>query len=233
MTNNPEVGVPDFASELDFWIAGGSVTRRSVEIHFDGAVLAEIDELTREYDLIKREQSGEASLTESIDRIDEINERLEALADRYESSGSTWVVRALVDDDFDAIRATHPEPTAPKIPEVPAEPNDDAPEQEKAEYREALGRREAVAPEVAEYEKAAATWADTYNLEGMARAVVEIRWKSGRVDAGVTVEQLRAIRAKYGTAPLLKLQAATTDATDKEPVIPAPFSRGTSQPDLT
>lgn len=235
----PDVEQVEFASELSNWIARGTLTHRSVPIYFNGGVLAEIDELVREHDLLTRTLVAEPGLgDDTTSRLAEIQARLEELAAEKEQSKSTWVVRKLIGPDFDAIREYLPEPESPDFPSEPDPLADDASDDERAAHEAEVARvreqLEAMRPEIDAYEKDAAVWVREYNLHGIAAAVVRVRFGNGITQNGVTADELRALRARFGDEPINRLSRAVKDAAEGvEPVVPIPFSRENSQRDLT
>lgn len=239
MSNDIEVESVEFANELDAWIAGSTLTHRSVAIYGDGQILAEIDDLIREHEVLVADAKGEPSLgDETQTRLREVEARLVELDQKKQESKATWVVRKLLAADFTRIEKEHPSPKAPDLPPLPDELPEDATDEQKAEYADQVAAVEAAerekADEIAAYEAAAEQWVEDYNLASIARAVVKIRFANGREAAGVTIDQLRVLRDRLGVSQINKLSGAVQAAAkDIEPVIPAPFSRDTSLADRT
>ncbi len=221
----------DFDSEIDSWIAGGTVTKRSVEIYLDKAVHAEIDALLREHDLLERELSqvgGDESLSDP--RLADLNARLEKLRDRREASKTTWIVRALTEDDFSEVRGQLPDaPEFPDAPEVPAALPEDATDADRAEHERAMAAVRASQAEWEQYEQDSSEWTAQFNMVSVAKAVDEVRHANGKVAQGVTVKTLEGLRAKFGSKPLTRLMEAAAAASMEEPEIPGPFSVGRSR----
>lgn len=221
----------DFDSEIDSWIAGGTVTKRSVEIYLDKAVHAEIDEILREHEVLERELAqvgGDESLSDP--RLADLNSRLEQLRERREASKTTWIVRALTEDDFADLRSKMDlAPEFPDLPDVPEALPEDASEEAKVEHERALAAVRSAQPALEQYERDAAEWTAKFNMLSVARAVDEVRHANGKVARGVTTQTLEGLRAKFGSKPLTRLMEAAAAASVEEPEIPGPFSVGRSR----
>lgn len=235
----PEDTTPaDFSEAFDEWIAGATVSKRSVPIYGKPGLYAEYEDLERQ--LEKAQQLGEEQQEMAGSEIGRIQRRMEEIYHEWVDSKSTWVVRALNEDEVERIRKQEPElvepvePTKPKAPEaLPDRPSDRQArahtvaqqryEQELVEYE----------TKRAAYEKELGEFSAEMNLRGIAAAVERIEFANGRVADGVTVEQVRQMKEKLGTRQITSLVTAAQLAAWSEPEIPAPFSRSSSKDDQT
>ena len=112
----------DFEDEFDAWIGGATISKRSVAIYAKPGLFAEYQELAREREVLEEAEQGEGSLGD--DRLSVIDARMSDLYDEWLASKSTWIVRALLDEDYKAVKEGLVEPTplvAPVEPEPLAE----------------------------------------------------------------------------------------------------------------
>lgn len=227
----------DFDDVLDAWIEGASLTRSSVPVYGNGAVVERMHEITRllTESGVDISESGDVSLGESGDDADLIAEYTE-LFEARESSKAVWVIEdvsSVVDEIRDA---------AGDVPEPPEELDEptlrpSASEQQKRAHNVAtqayLKAKPAHDELVREYEKASVEWAENFGLRLIERAVVEIRMADGRKAPGISIDALRKLRARIGDRQLNAVQERIRTLMTKEPVVQAPFSPSTSEPDQT
>lgn len=228
---------------LDDWINGGSVTRRSIDIYSRPDLYAEYEELERRLqNALARAQVDEASLADTED--EELVALRNAIQENYDAwiaSKSTWRVRALdVEDEIEPLQAQVPTyDDLPEFPEkAPLAPRDRAGNATKAfeeRYTAWEKRRDEFTAGQADEAKALMEKrikaSDQYDLDCIALAVESIEFANGVVATGVTVEQLRKMRKGIGPQQVKRLLLAALQATTKEPTIPVPFSQTASKGD--
>ncbi|TSD68134.1 hypothetical protein [Aeromicrobium piscarium] len=227
-----EVVPADFDDAFGDWIGGAALTKRSVTIYGRPDLAAEFQSLEREKAVL--EESSELTDTMAGDpRLHEIEQAMGELYDQWQASKSEWIVQDISAQIDQVNEAVGDAPVAPEAPEEPKLRKGASDVQKRAhtvamqKYDQAKAEHEAA---VREYEKAASKWSEEYALQFLAHAVVEVRFPDGRVSDGVSVEQLRAMRAKLGERQLRRLQDEARQAMTTEPVISAPFSPSDSQP---
>lgn len=230
----------DFEDEFDSWLGGATISKRSVPIYAKPGLFAEYEDLQRERDRLEAENEGEPSMGDS--RLSEIDERVGEIHEEWVASKSVWVVRALGDEDYSAVKDSMKADglAEVKLLEEPEEP-DELPEKHSLADERALAKAaEKFQAAKARYDedkpandKARTEFANELNIRIVSRAVVEIRFASGNVTTGITVERLRTLREKLGQRQILSLMNAASIATYQEPEIPANFSRRTSEDDQT
>lgn len=228
---------------LDDWINGGSVTRRSIDIYSRPDLYAEYEELERRLqNALARAQVDEASLADTED--EELVELREAIQENYDAwlaSKSTWRVRALdPEDEIAPLQETIPKyDDLPTFPEkAPVAPRDRAGNATKA-FEERLAAWEKRRDEYIEGQAGEAKAlmekrvkaAEQYDLDCIALAVETIEFANGAVANGVTVEQLRKMGKGIGPQQVKRLLLAALQATTEEPTIPVPFSQTASKGD--
>ena len=207
----------EFASSgaLDEWIDGATVAKRSVPIYGNPGLYAEYEDLERKLSAAKlQSDADDESLGDA--GVQEVEQQMRDLLERFRASKATWTVRALADEDLKAIRAAVDWPTEPKKP--------DESDPEKANMLQA-----AYDAALKEYEEQMAKLGDQVNLEILAKAVCSIEFADGRHSDGVTVEQLQRLRQKLGERQLLTLIQISQRVTYEEPKVPAPFSPATTR----
>lgn len=197
----------DFSDFFDEWIGGASPARRSVTIYGKPGLFAEFQQLQRQIDIEEAAaKSGGEEMAGS--QVKKWRQRQEEIYDEWEASRTTWVLERTGEDAIEAAKSDLVEPV---------EPADDASDQEKAAYAQA----------VEEY-------SDEINLRLIVASVVEVRDAQGEVrQKSVTVAQLRKMATVFGQPQMLRLMAGVTEATYGDTVIPAPFSQGSSEDDPT
>lgn len=221
----PVVEAPAF--DLDAWIGGMSATERSVDIYGNTAVFGRYEALTRELSILEAAQkAGEASV-EDGERAGRIHAEMEDLYRLQQDSKTTWYVQACDSTVLEAIGKQFPVPDA--LPK-PAEPSKNSPEAVKGQHATAVKAWEKKNTVVEAKRRVAI---DERNLHIIASALVRITNVHGvTVATSVTVDQLRVLQAKpHGAVQTGALLTAALQAKAQEPVIPAPFSPGTSRTD--
>ena len=217
----------EFASSgaLDEWIDGATVAKRSVPIYGNPGLYAEYEDLERKLSAAKLQAEVEdESLGDA--GVQEVEQQMRVLLEKFRASKATWTVRALADEDFKAIRAAVDWPTEPKEPKEPDEKDPEKARMLKAAHEVSMAAYEA---ELKEYEEQMAALGDQVNLEILAKAVCDITFADGRRSDGVTVEQLQRLRKKLGERQLLTLIQTSQRVTYEEPKVPAPFSPATTR----
>lgn len=230
--------------DLDDWIDGGSVSQRSVPIYSRPDLMADYEEWERRYkDAETRTKAGDVSLGDE-DELAALEAEGEALLKQWQASKADWRVRALSIEEIEEIAGRAPTfPDLPKFLEPePALPRDHstgkAPSGAWLAGKAAwTARHDAFLseqkPEADALAKKRAAAVDETNLESIAAAVVSIDFANGAHADGVTVAQLRKMRAKIGPNQVARLIQAATLATYAEPDLSVPFSRATSKGDRT
>lgn len=196
-----EQTVENFDDVFDEWIAGASLTKRSVTVFGRPDLVAEMQQIEEALDHLERESDGEESAGDP--RRAELIDRATKIHETWLASKSTWVVRAIGDEDTDAVT---------KI-------TGDAP---KAKNSKAKTDEENAAAEA---------HADETNLRLLSRAVVSIEFADGRTSSGATYEQLVSLMGRIGKPQMLRLIGEVNMATYAEPVVPAPKLRSGSAND--
>lgn len=224
----------DFADAFDDWIGGATLSKRAVTVYGKPGLAAEFEALQAELETLPDE--GESSLSEGGGRRAEIDARLTDLHDEWLASKSVWIVEDVSSVIAEIREATGEKPEEPEPLDEPfLRPNSS--EQQKRIHNVQMQAYLKAKPEhdakVHAYEKAMEVWHADYALNLVARATVEIRFSDGRKSGGVTVDQLRQMRERLGELQLLRLNEAAQRAMMEEPVIEAPFSPSTSEPDPT
>lgn len=242
ITATPSEPIPaDFEGDaFDEWIDGATVSKRSVAIYGKPGLFAEYEQLERDLEVAQAAAKGGEEMGGSESK--RIERRLGEIYAEWMDSKSNWVVRALSEDDFDAIKEQMaeegivepdplPEPVPPK--DLPAKRTDQQGKThtlKTAEYETAKAEYDATLPD---HTKAVTAYADELNFRIIATSVDRIDFASGRVQDSITVEQLRKLKKRLGERQLLSLISASQLAMYQEPEIPAPFSRTSSEDDQT
>jgi hypothetical protein len=222
-TSDVTVDPSAFGDELDAWLGGATLARRSVDIYARPDLYAEYQDLERQLELAgksRREGDVEESLEDSA--AADIEQKLVELHAQWMASKSTWVVRGLPREVYRELSKEHPEVKAP------AQPPADADDETRAAYKSAVDE-----------------WAasvDARNYAILEQAVVEVRLASGKittVDIDPTTQlvatplvnatRLNGMRSSLGEWQFIKLINASKLAATQEPVIPAPFLRSSSK----
>lgn len=233
----PDLEPADFDDALDGWIAGASLTRTSVPVYGNGAVVERMHEITRRLAESGTDISAEGDVSLGDTGTDAaLVEEYESLFEQRESSKAVWVIED-VSAVIDEIREA-----AGEIPDDP-EPLDEpvlrpnASEKDKRAHAVAMQAYAKAKPahdeKVAAYEKAVTRWADNFAMRLIERAVVEIRFADGRKAPGISFEKLQQVRERIGERQLLEVKNAIDTVMKKEPVVQAPFSPRRSDDDPT
>lgn len=196
-----ETPIPDDADVLEAWIDGATLSRRSVTVFGRPDLVAEAQKVDEALEALDRESDGEESAGDP--RRAELHDRAAKIHDQWLASKSTWVVRAIGDDDPDEV--------ARQVGDAPKAKNPKAPTDEEL--------------------KAIEAHADETNLRLLSRAVVEIEFADGRKVESISYEQLVTLMARIGKPQMLRLIAEVNQATYAEPVVHAPKSRRSSATD--
>lgn len=228
---------------LDDWINGGSVARRSIDIYSRPDLYADYEELERRLAIaLKREGLDESSLADAEDEeIVEIRDAIEENYNAWLASKSTWRVRALDEEEEiaplrDAIPRYDDLPTFGE--KKPTAPRDHAGKPSEAYEKRLDAWQERFAAFLKEQEPAAKDLAakraksiEDFHLACVAAAVESIEFPNGHVEDGVTVAHLRTMQKKIGTHQVSRLVAAAMQASGEEPDLPVPFSPTSSKGD--
>lgn len=202
------------AFDLLDWVETGTVGRREVVIYNDPALAAEMDRLRVEHDKASEAPDGERGVGEKSD-VARIEAEMEAVYERWQASKAVWTVRALSQDEVQAVLDEIPSPKRPQ----PV----------KEDARKSLETR---AAEQVEYEAAVEVWKnesrkvlDERNLHMISAAVESVVTPKGAASS-VSVDVLRAIQKRpHGTVQLGRLIGALNELTSGEVVVEAPFSQ--------
>lgn len=238
---NPDSVAADFADAFDDWLAGATISKRSVIVYGKPGLFAEYEDLERQREVLETrlkslgEDSGEMAGSEaSRVRADlQVNDTAQqALYDEWMASKSTWVVRALLESEIEGINDMEPVLTEPIEPPRPAAPEPLPPkhtEQQAKSHTVATKAWEekmtAWKAEYADYIETAAAYMVERNFRCLAIAVERIEFTDGRVSNGISVERLRALRNRLGENQISRLMDAAQQAAQEEPEIPVPFSQ--------
>lgn len=230
----------DEGDAFDDWIGGATISKRSVPIYAKPGLYAEWEQVERDIEIAEAEEAGGQELGGS--GSSKLKKRREEIYHEWMDSKSDWVVRALDQDDLDAIVAeleeegfVEPESLVEPVEPKPL-PNKHTEQQGKAhtlavnDYEAAKVEYDAALPD---HQKAVGAYADELNLRIISAAVDRIDFASGRVQDGITVAQLRKLKKTLGERQLLKLMGASQLAMYQEPEIHAPFSQDSSEGDQT
>lgn len=227
----------DFDDALDSWIEGASLTRSSVPVYGNGAVVERMHEITRQLSEagVDIGESGDVSLGESGDEADLVAEYAD-LFEQRESSKAVWVIEdvsSVVDEIRDAAGVVPEPPEEMDEPVLGSHPSEQQKRAHNVAMQKYLKDKPAHDERVREYEKASMEWAENFGLRLIERAVVEIRMADGRKAPGISIDNLRKLRARIGDRQLNNVQERIRTLMTKEPVVQAPFSQSTSEPDPT
>lgn len=186
---------------FDGWLEHGTVAQRSVDVYGRPDLFAKYEVLARKLEVASAvDAGGEKSLGESSTLTDE----LEALYKEWQESKTTWFIRALNSDEFEAMK------DAVGYPDDLAE---DASDAEKDAYAKAY--------RVAE---------DEANAQLISKAFVRVENPAGdTVATEMTPERVKQIRAKLGDTQILRLVQAAMVALSEDSTIPVPLSRTNSK----
>lgn len=214
-TPGPALEEADF--DLMDWIETGTIARRTVVVHNDPAAADRFLELEKrlaelgfdDEDDLADAPLGSPSVSSEVDAIRREHAELYA---RWEASRATWTVRAVSEEEVEAIVAAIP---APKMPVPPLE-------------KAGRAAHEAYYQKVAEYTEAKKKFDDEVNLAIIARAVEKVETAQGTA-RGVTVDQLRKLKARpHGAQWIDRLRDAVSAATEGDVDVPRPTSPGAS-----
>lgn len=219
---------------LDEWIAGATVSKRSVRVYGKAGLFAEYEDLERDLAValaVEKEAPGEMVGRESA----RIEQRMTELHEEWKASESTWTVRALTSDEVKECLEAEPALKPPTVPTPPV-----APPALPAKHTDHQARVFTVATQayevdvksfqvaVDEYLRAMAEYQSALNIRLLAKGVERVEFGDGRVAHGITAEQLLKLRGAVGDLQISRLSKALTEAAATEPEVPAPFSLGTS-----
>jgi hypothetical protein len=227
----------DFEGDaFDDWIGGATVAKRSVAIYGKPGLYAEYQELERERERIEAENKAGGEMAGSgLARVDG---RMAEIYDEWMESKSTWIVRALDEDQTKAIEAElgdgplKPDELVKPAP-LPAKRTEQQAKSHTLRMQEYEAAKPAYDEAVKEYEAANDEYVTKLNLHIIAAAVERIDFANGRVQDSITVERLLSLKKKLGERQLLKLINASQLALLAEPEIHAPFSQDSSETDQT
>lgn len=239
MSESTDISVEpvDFGAALDSWIDGASLTRSSLPVYGNGAVVERMHEITRKLSEsgVDISASGDVSLGESGEDEALIAE-YDELFEQREASKAIWVVEDITPVIDEVRDAAGPIPEAPDELEEPvlrANPS----EQQRRAHNVALQKYLKDKPEyeakAREYEKAVTAWSETFALRLIERAVVEIRMADGRKAPGITYDQLLKLRDRIGDRQLRAVNSIIDTLMKSEPVVEVPFSQRRSGDDQT
>lgn len=218
MTKTPDLIEDDF--DFDDWLATGTVTRRSVELHNRGDLVAQHDELERRLTVAEANEKGGGGGERSLgvpagESVAAVLAEMETLYEQWQAAGILVTVRGLEESEVRAIHEECPDPAVPALlaGEVP-EPGTPEHDERIATQKVWLEERDRVVEE--------------RNLRSIALAVVEVR-QGGRVRRSMSVAQARALRqGPHGKASTAKLIQAVASATTGDVDVPRPTSRPAS-----
>lgn len=219
MSTEPSVTADVF--DLDEWLSTGTLARRSIEMFNNPDLAAEYDVLAIRLE-DARQRAGDAPEGEGTlgdeSEVNAILAEMEELYARWQASKAVWTVRALLEQEIEAIGDEIPEPA---VPDIIANPTPEATTPDTAEYaaHQAAGRAWRAAHEAV---------IDERSIAMLALAVVEVRAAQGVVTS-VTRDQIRALRGRpHGKAQATRLLNAVSSATTGEVDVPRPTSPGRS-----
>lgn len=210
MAENAEdqYGTPVTVGEDDWfdqWLETGTVAQRSVPVYGRPDLFARYEDLARQLEVAEQvEQAGEKSLADS--KATDILDQMEALYEQWQASKSVWFIRALRQDEIDAVRDECAFPA-----DLPEKATDEEKRAHERQSNEAQTRA---------------------NLLLVSRALVKVENPAGEtVREHITPEQVGRLREKLGDTQVLRLVGAAMVAATQETTIPVPFSRRNSKSD--
>lgn len=217
---NPEpsedsTAVPAGEDWFDQWVSTGTVSQRSVDVYGRPDLYAQYENLERQYAIAQAKEqksSGpERDLTE-MSASNEILESMQSLYDDWMKSKTTWYIRALNEDEIDAIKDAIDFPTEPEFKKGTAE---DAKKKVQAKYVRDKTRAESQS-----------------NYRMIASALVKVTNPKGeKVKDSITADEVEQVRSKIGDLQILRLVAAAMVASTQEPTMPVPLSPTNSNDD--
>lgn len=207
--------VPAGDDWFDTWLETGTVSQRSVDVYGRPDLYADYENLERRYAIAQaKEQKGsgpERDLTEMSDS-NQILEDMENLYAAWTKSKTTWYIRALNEDEIDAIKDGIDFPTEPEFKKGTAE---DAKKKIQAKYERDKSRADAQS-----------------NYRMVASALVKVTNLAGdTVKDAITAAEVEQVRSKIGDLQILRLVAAAMVASTQEPTMPVPLSPTNSNND--
>ncbi|TSI12629.1 hypothetical protein [Brevibacterium aurantiacum] len=205
--------VPAGDDWFDSWLETGTVSQRSVDVYGRPDLYAQYENLERQYAIAQaKEKNGpERDLTE-MSASNQILEDMEKLYAEWTKSKTTWYIRALNEDEIDAIKDEIDFPTEPQFKSGIAE---DAKKKVQAKY---------------EREKTRADAQSNYRM--VASALVKVTNQAGDVvKESITANEVEQVRSKIGDLQILRLTAAAMVASTQEPTMPVPLSPTNSNDD--
>lgn len=217
MSEQGTTGLQEADFDLMAWIETGTIARRTVVIHNDPAAadrFLELEKRLAELGVDEGDEIADTPLASTgVDaELEEIRREHAELYKRWEASRATWTVRAVSEEEVEAIVAAS---AAPKMPVPPLE-------------KAGRAAQEAYYEKVAEYTEAKKKWDDAVDLAVIARAVESVETAQGTAK-GVTVEQLRSLKSRpHGSHWLKQLRDAVNAATEGDVDVPRPTSPGAS-----
>jgi len=198
------------------WMETGTVAERKVTHYNDQAAYSDYLDWERRYEEAETQHGadGGEEVLGSKDVFAELDAEGERILERLEASKSVWTVRALSNEELEAIDAEHP------FPKPPVEPGRGADESKMRKYREYLN---------GEYAQALDAAVNAQQYAVLVAAFVKMETPRGSTET-VTVEQLKKLNSvPHGGKLLERLAQAVKDANQSEVEIAAPKSRASSE----
>lgn len=211
-----DVGTPVSTDDRDWfsgWLEAGTVSQRSLDIYGQPDLYAEYENLDRQYQIAreKEKKGAERDLTETANTT-RILEKMEDLYKRWMRSKTTWYIRALSQDEIDAIRDECNFPTEPEFKKGTAE---DAKRKVEDKYKRDLSKAQSQA-----------------NFLYVSKALVKVTNPAGDiVKESITPQEVEKLREKVGDLQILRLVGAAMVASSEEPTMPVPLSPESSNSD--
>lgn len=206
--------VPAGDDWFDSWLETGTVSQRSVDVYGRPDLYAQYENLERQYAIAQaKEKNGpERDLTE-MSASNQILEDMEQLYAAWTKSKTTWYIRALNEDEIDAIKDGIDFPTEPEFKKGMAE---GAKKEVQAKFERDKTHAESLA-----------------NFGMVSAALVKVTNQAGDVvKESITRDEVKAMRSKIGDLQILRLVAAAMVASTQEPTMPVPLSPTNSNDDL-
>ena len=198
---------------LDSWLESGTTATEQVTLYADRALAGEFTALERRLAALEQATGGGDDPLDGAGEAESIHAQMEDLYRRWEASKAVWTVRALADEEVEAIWASHP------VPKAPAAPPDDAPAEAKRAHQGALDLHLRTVKHLV----------TERNLAYIAAAVTRVETSGGAVDA-VTVDQLRKMRSRpHGAQDVTRLLEAVNRVTQGDVEVPRPTLPGSSR----
>ena len=226
--------------DFDAWLDGATVAEASVDIYANLQLLGRYQEWERRYEAAQSlaEVAPDERSMGDDDPISELEAEGEQILEGLRASKATWYLAALSSEDEAAIVEAHPIPAAPVTFDEPYPTITTRPTEAQADaYLTAFRAREEQqnafnVKHMTEIEAHNAAVQAVLEARGAEKIVRSFR----RVEAGgkvstspLTVAQAKALPSKIGEPQVSLILKAVDAATSAEPVIPAPFSRKSSE----